>query len=88
MFPILEVQQCPKLAIAQQNNIAPLATVTAVRSALGVSFGAVKMMTSCTSFSAFAANLYIVNKIGFSHAFCKGTTGSGRFCFADREIRA
>jgi hypothetical protein len=57
------MQQSPQLAVAAQYDISSLTTVSAIRTAMRVSLGAVKVCTSLPSLSGTEKDLNIIYEI-------------------------
>ena len=64
MFAVFKVQQCPQLLVASQYNGSTTASITTVRATLGYEFFPSEMDRSRSALTAFAVDLYVVNKIG------------------------
>ena len=63
MFPVLQMQQRPKLRIPPHNHVSAPATIAAIRPAFGVVFAPVKVSRSWTALPRAAANLDVVDEI-------------------------
>src|SRR6188768_3329776 len=67
MLAVLQVKQGPQLLVTADNDMSSPATIASIGSALGCALVAVKMYGACTPCAAAAHDLYIVNKITFTH---------------------
>lgn len=64
---VLQVDECPELLVATQDDMTATATIATVGTTLRNIFGTMEVRTSCAAFATATRNLYIVNEIGFSH---------------------
>ena len=79
MTLVLQVDECPQVAVTLQVDVATTAAVTAVRTTLGDILGAVQMGRTGATLATAAHDLHIVDKIALCHkslvfVCCKGKT--------------
>ena len=64
MFLILEVKQCPEVAVSTKDDMSSSSTVTTVRAALRYILRAVEVHTTCATLTRAAVDFYIIDKRG------------------------
>ena len=70
VFLVLQVQQCPQVPVAAQDDMPATTAVTAVRTALGHILRAVEMQTACTALTRAAVDLDVVYKVRCHNRSC------------------
>ena len=67
MLLVLEVQQCPQVAIAAKDDMSSSSAVAAIGSAFGHIFRTVEVHATWSAFARAAVDLYIIDKRGRCH---------------------
>jgi hypothetical protein len=67
VFTILQMEQRPNVFASAHNYVPTSAAITAIRPAFGYKLLTAEVTTATTALSGAAANLYVIDKIGFSH---------------------
>ena len=85
---VAQVEQCPIVMVATQIDVAAASAITAIRSAVGLVFGAVHVHGTSAALSGAAINFHVVDKVRFGHVKFGLWWGSGSRDFQSWSITA